>query len=247
MPLNDMKTWANGELVTAAQMNAEIRDPVNALTPGHQVLTTAQKTALTGVVTGTMVYDSTLNMLQYWNGSAWLNTNGVVVPPTIYTSGGGLTANSLGLVPFTSVSDISLNNCFSSNYNAYSVYIRITGSASASVNWVLRSNGVNLTSANSYIVQVFQSVLTSNSGVGGTTGFSNLPIMGTGQTGLWRGTIHNPAAASLQTMGEANGQGSNPGLSVSGFRSASAAAHDGFTLFAPSGTFTGDVRVVGIG
>jgi hypothetical protein len=72
MPLNNMKTWANGELVTAAQMNAEIRDSVNALTPGHQVLTTAQRTALAGAAIGTMVYDSTLGEFALWNGSAWV-------------------------------------------------------------------------------------------------------------------------------------------------------------------------------
>ncbi len=67
-----MKTWADGELVTAAQMNAEIRDSVNALTPGHQVLTTTQKNALTGVTDGTMVYDSTLSRVDVWNGTAWV-------------------------------------------------------------------------------------------------------------------------------------------------------------------------------
>jgi hypothetical protein len=39
--------------------------------PGHRVATTAQKNALTGVATGTMVYDTTLGCLQVWNGTIW--------------------------------------------------------------------------------------------------------------------------------------------------------------------------------
>jgi hypothetical protein len=53
--------------------NSQIRDNFAALQPGHQVLTTAQKNALSGTTTGTMVYDSTLGLLQMWNGSAWVN------------------------------------------------------------------------------------------------------------------------------------------------------------------------------
>lgn len=82
MPLRNMKTWVNGSLVTSADMNAEIRDPINALTPGHEVVTTAEKNAMTGVTTGTMVYDSTLGLLQIWNGSAWVAAGIVSSSPT---------------------------------------------------------------------------------------------------------------------------------------------------------------------
>jgi len=43
----------------------------NLLEAGHRVVTTVQKNALTGVATGTMVYDSTLGVFQVWNGSVW--------------------------------------------------------------------------------------------------------------------------------------------------------------------------------
>ncbi len=42
------------------------------LEAGHRVVTTVQKNALTGVTTGTMVYDSTLSRIDVWNGTAWV-------------------------------------------------------------------------------------------------------------------------------------------------------------------------------
>lgn len=45
---------------------------ISSTYPGHQVLTTTQKNALTGVTTGTMVFDSTLASVQVYNGSAWV-------------------------------------------------------------------------------------------------------------------------------------------------------------------------------
>jgi hypothetical protein len=82
MPYNTPRTWADGELVTAAQLNQDVRDNMGAVNTvatdaqtvanqGHRILTTTQKNALTGVVTGTMVYDSTLGVMQVWNGTIW--------------------------------------------------------------------------------------------------------------------------------------------------------------------------------
>lgn len=81
-------TVANGEQFQASSYNiisADIQDHESrlaAIAPmGHQVLTTAQKTALIGVATGTMVYDSTIGVLQTWNGSAWVSIVERTSPP----------------------------------------------------------------------------------------------------------------------------------------------------------------------
>jgi hypothetical protein len=82
MAWTNPRTWADGYVVTAADLNEQVRDNMvavdaNATTAlatanqGHQILTTAQKTALTGVTTGTMVYDSTIGVVQSWNGTSW--------------------------------------------------------------------------------------------------------------------------------------------------------------------------------
>lgn len=83
MPFTTPRTWSDGYMVTASDLNSEIRDNVTALAPGHQVLTTTQKNALTGVTTGTMVYDSTLGQSQVYTGTAWVNTPVAATVPSV--------------------------------------------------------------------------------------------------------------------------------------------------------------------
>jgi hypothetical protein len=87
------------KIATGAVTSAKIADgtivagDISSTYPGHQVLTTTQKNALTGVVTGTMVYDSTLNLVQLWNGTIWKTMPGQLVghrtTTSTYSSFGG--------------------------------------------------------------------------------------------------------------------------------------------------------------
>lgn len=70
--LDNQKVW-----VYSGSAWVEIHDLDNvggiaSTNPGHLTLTTVQKNALTGITTGTMVYDSTLGLFQVWDGSAWV-------------------------------------------------------------------------------------------------------------------------------------------------------------------------------
>jgi hypothetical protein len=68
-------TVAPGDTFPSTAYNiiaGDIADHETRIKTGVESYTTAQKTALTGVSTGTLIYDSTLNQLQIWNGSAWL-------------------------------------------------------------------------------------------------------------------------------------------------------------------------------
>lgn len=78
-------TAADVGTVTSAMIldNTIVASDISSSYPGHQVLTTTQKNALTGVTTGTMVYDSGLGLFQYWNGSAWVVAQG---SPPIFTT-----------------------------------------------------------------------------------------------------------------------------------------------------------------
>ena len=75
MAWTNPKTWNDGTLVTASDLNEQIRDNSNYLKTGtdqgHRILTTAQRDALTGVATGTMIYNSTIGVLEVWDGSVW--------------------------------------------------------------------------------------------------------------------------------------------------------------------------------
>lgn len=93
------QTWVDNNAsypLSAARMNnieAGIEDAAAVADQGHQILTTAQRDALTGVATGTMIYNSTTSKIEAYTGSAWIEvgnlstTSGVtgvsslIVPP----------------------------------------------------------------------------------------------------------------------------------------------------------------------
>ena len=93
------QTWVDNNAsypLSAARMNtmeSGISSAASVADQGHRILTTAERDALTGVTTGTTIYNSTLGQIQSWNGSAWIEvgnlstTSGVptvsnqIVPP----------------------------------------------------------------------------------------------------------------------------------------------------------------------
>lgn len=68
-------TVAPGDTFPSTAYNiiaGDIADHETRIKTGVESYTTAQKTVLTGVTTGTVVYDSTLGVLQVWNGTTWV-------------------------------------------------------------------------------------------------------------------------------------------------------------------------------
>ena len=110
-------TAVAGDVLTATRWNTDVRDNTNNLDArvktGIESYTTTDRNALTGVATGTMIYNSTEKQVQVYNGSSWIetndldNTNGVpsglnpfFAGYTSYTP----TLTQLGAVPKTSTS-----------------------------------------------------------------------------------------------------------------------------------------------
>ncbi|CAB4187515.1 hypothetical protein UFOVP1158_28 [uncultured Caudovirales phage] len=68
-------TVSAGDTFPASAYNIisnDIQDHESRIKTGIESYTTTQKNALTGVTTGTMIYDSTLNQTQTWTGSTWV-------------------------------------------------------------------------------------------------------------------------------------------------------------------------------
>jgi hypothetical protein len=71
------QTWVDGNVsypLSAARMGvieSGLVAAAAAADQGHRVMTTATRDGLSGVVTGTMIYNTTLSVLQVWNGAAW--------------------------------------------------------------------------------------------------------------------------------------------------------------------------------
>lgn len=67
-------TVSAGDTFPASAYNIisnDIQDHESRIKTGIESYTTTQKNALTGVATGTTIYDSTLGLVQMWNGTIW--------------------------------------------------------------------------------------------------------------------------------------------------------------------------------
>jgi hypothetical protein len=97
---------------------------------------------------GTANYVLTKNTVTDFDTS-WQPGPGLVpiIPPTVTISGGSATANSLGVVSFTSATSVKLNNVFSADYLNYKMLIDITtGPATDNINLNMRIDGAGATS-----------------------------------------------------------------------------------------------------
>lgn len=109
------QTWVDKNSsypVSAARMGVIEQGIFNAAQvadQGHQIITTAQKTALGTVTTGTQVYDSTLGQHQTYNGTAWVPASGLVL----------VKADS-----FTAQGSVTYDSIFPTTYDHYRLYIR---------------------------------------------------------------------------------------------------------------------------
>jgi hypothetical protein len=146
---------------------------------------------------------------------------------------------------FSAVSSVSVNGCFTSTYQNYRILISATSSADNQNAFRLRASGSDNSTANSY---TFQDFVADGNFVGGgrTTGTSaNFARFG--------GDI-NYAVLEFTQVAEAKATGfiSLSQAGVSGGliyqyvgRHNQTVAYDGFTIFPPSGTITGTLRVYG--
>lgn len=63
-------TVSSGNAYTAAAHNIIVNDVI-ALSPGHLILTTTERNALSGPLTGMEIYNTTTGAFEMYNGSSW--------------------------------------------------------------------------------------------------------------------------------------------------------------------------------
>lgn len=72
MAWTNPRNWTTGELVTAALLNEQWRDNINELRYGHIVVAnTAARNAIPNLAAGVMAYQTNLDALYVYNGTAW--------------------------------------------------------------------------------------------------------------------------------------------------------------------------------
>jgi hypothetical protein len=169
----------------------------------------------------------------------------VLVKPSSVVNG---TDNGKGTVSFSAVSTVSLNGVFSSTYTNYRILWKGNASGAVGVKLRLRAAGSDVTSGN-YFYEEFVANGTSVSASRAST-----------QTGFALGAMSNNFKHFIQTelaspfLAEETNYESKSAYNnttsthlfytLAGFCSVTASA-DGFTLYADSGTISGEVSVYG--
>lgn len=78
----------------------------------------------------------------------------LIVPTSV--SGSGVSVSASGKVTFTSATNISVNDCFSSTYDNYLIVLRGTTTSGSGYDYRLRSSGTDNSTASSYVYQRFE-------------------------------------------------------------------------------------------
>jgi len=185
-----------------------------------------------------------------WTGSGWgFPQNGMVLMPPSQVVGTGVTLSPLGGVTFTTATQVSLDDVFTSAFDHYQIVLDVdTISASGTVSFKLRT-AAHADSTVSTYSYMFQNI----TGTAAAQGFSNAQVSGTCSGGpasagqmLTIFEISNPAKAlNKQWNGKCAVTDSGNGMTVFSGQIATATAFAGISFIPSAGTITGNVRVYG--
>jgi hypothetical protein len=156
-------------------------------------------------------------------------------------------AGSLNLTKtqtFSAASAVSLNDCFSADYQNYRIVFAANKSTSSVIYVRFRASGSDITASNYYHTRVF---FTPSSASGDNPAAqTSMQIDNTGGAFVsFDGIVVDPyenAISRLLTTYGANGVGIGSGIAQYG----SAGIHDGMTIYPSAGTISGTVRVYGL-
>jgi len=186
---------------------------------------------------GFLWYDSnsTPPVAKYWNGSSFAKLRGSqdFIKITDET--------------FTSVSNLSINGCFTTDYRAYRIIGNIIGVGGGfNLRFRMRSSGTDNTTSNYGRQRGFFFVST----VGADSSTSNnimndmLPV-GTNTESNFVMTIYNPAEPATHTTFTSHG-GFDADMAIAAGSHRVVAAFDGITFITSSNTMTGGISIYGI-
>jgi hypothetical protein len=180
-------------------------------------------------------------------------TNGIVLltPSSVDVTGSGsetATINTNGSITFSACATLSLNDVFSSTYDNYLIDMRHLSSASVEyVRFRLRASGSDNSTASSYVYQRLES---GSSTVAGSRTTSNEAHSGYTSSSNRSGDtiyIYGPNLAQPTAGRSVNSNGFLGALlgDVAWTHNQST-AYDGFSIYPPSGTLSGLIKVYGL-
>jgi hypothetical protein len=190
----------------------------------------------------TDVYTKSVSDAKY-NTKVSNGLNLVVPTGAVFGTGtGNILAN--GQVNFSNANTVSINNCFSSNYDNYEIIIDGTCAVDSGVYFQMRSAGVN--NSSSYTIYSIQQG-TSGTPVGNanntaSSSVGHLGTLWTTQTNI-KATISNPFKASpTHLKGQVTGGNFQV---VVGSTHTPSTSFDGFHFYCNAGNISGTIRIYG--
>jgi hypothetical protein len=177
------------------------------------------------------------------------DTSGTVATQAYADTAGATLGGLVKIVDasFSTVSSVSVNNCFTSTYDNYKIVVsgvHSSGSGNA-VNFRYRSSGSD-DAGNNYFWQV---LIANNTAISGlrSASTSSAEIGYFAQRDIIEVTLTSPSAVQIKTMISHSSANSTGGLQTLVYSHAysQTTSSDGFTLLTPAGTITGNVRVYG--
>ena len=166
-----------------------------------------------------------------------------IVPSSVAVGSGTGSANTLGTVTFSGCSSVSLNNCFSSNYENYRIIMQISSTASIQILVRLRANGTDNTTASSY---AWNTSAQQGDGLHTQTNADDkwsLTYFSQASDRFAIADIARPyLAVNTELLSSSN---QSNALMLSSGTKADTNVYDGFTVYASSGTISGAISVYG--
>jgi hypothetical protein len=218
------KVFTNGSVLQASEVNENLMQQAVATFSNAA----ARTAAITSPVEGQMIYLLDVDRYEHWNGTSWVSPFGMTL---------------LNITSFSSASNVTINNIFTTTYDTYKIVLDVTASTASDSAFVLRAGGVNATSAyNTVNAQVNQLISANVTALNVANGASaNFGRIDGPSISSWE--INNPASA-LQTTGVGQSFDGNQFLRVLSMRHGTTSAYDGFSLTLNS--TTGTIRVYGM-
>ena len=272
MPLNpdgifyaDTSTEMSIADITSA-MATSIGDKLGGIEQTQTVNSQAERDLLyPAPVQGNSVFRNDLGFIQTyygaWNSSTnpggrasagWYNDQrnmGLVpiVPSTVTIPiGGSATANSIGIVSFTSIASVELGNVFSSTYKSYKVFVEITGgSVSNDIPLYLRMPGATT----GYSTQYFRAYNASlNAGRDSATTYFWLGPAGYSTWASFEVNITNPNVAvktGFISYGGGDNQATERMFQANVGYLNNTTQYTGLQMAVTSGNITGTIQILG--
>ena len=193
----------------------------------------ARTTAIPTPTDGQYTYLQDTNSTEFWNGTAWVAAG--TAPGLVHIANVALSATS----------SVSVDNCFTSDYQYYRIIFDGTASVNLETRTRLRVAGVDASGSN-YVVQYF---FASGTGTGASRATNTYMGVGDIQStirGAYALDILSPALATPTNYMSLNQySGSSAGISIYMGTHSLSTAYDGITFFTNTGNLTGTIRIYG--